>query len=228
MAAFRAALESSADAIELDLQLSRDGIPMVFHDRTLERVGHGAGRLLDLDRADLQELDVGSWLGDRFAAERIPTLHEVLCETAALPLLLECKTFDDDVETGVMHRFVEAVMTVVCEEDAVERALILSFSSGVLQEVRRLGPDVRTVLNLVTPPTRQDELLALIRDVHAVDVDVKQCSRAAVEPIRTAGKPLLAYTCNTVDDVSAALALGVQGIITDCPSSVRSALDEQR
>lgn len=225
MAAFRAALDSPADAMELDLQLSRDGTPMVFHDRTLERVGHGAGRLLNLNRADLQGLDAGSWLDDRFAGERIPTLREVLSTIGTLPLLLECKIFDDDIESGVMRQLVRAVMAAVREAHAVDRVMILSFSSEALHETRRRCPDVRTVLNLRAPPTARDDLLALIRDVDAVDVDVEQCSQSAVAPIHAVGKPLLTYTCNTVDDVSAALALGVQGIITDCPAFVRSTLD---
>src|SRR5689334_8396777 len=76
--AFRRAEELGADMVELDVQLTRDGHPVVIHDRTLDRTtsGHGAVRRRSLD--EISTLDAGAWFGRSFAGTRVPRLEEVL------------------------------------------------------------------------------------------------------------------------------------------------------
>lgn len=84
-AAIRAAI-AAGYAIEIDLQLSRDGVPMVFHDETLERLTPRDGWLCDLTAAELAEIPLIG--GD----ETIPTLAEILSLVAGrVPLLIELK-----------------------------------------------------------------------------------------------------------------------------------------
>ena len=76
--AIDAAFTAGADAAEVDIRLSRDGVPVVFHDDTLERTSNGRGAVEALSVAELKRLDAGSWMDTRFAGERIPTLEEVV------------------------------------------------------------------------------------------------------------------------------------------------------
>ncbi|MEZ4483404.1 MAG: glycerophosphodiester phosphodiesterase family protein [Syntrophotaleaceae bacterium] len=78
LAAFRAAEADGADGVELDVQLSRDGVPVVLHDDTVDRTTHGQGAVRDLTLAELRQLDAGAWFDAAFAGESIPTLEEVL------------------------------------------------------------------------------------------------------------------------------------------------------
>lgn len=95
MAAFRRALESGADGIELDLHLSRDGVPVVIHDETLDRTTSGHGPVEQSDATALLKLDAGSWFSQEFAGEPLPTLAEVLSVfSGKLRLNLEVKKFD--------------------------------------------------------------------------------------------------------------------------------------
>jgi glycerophosphoryl diester phosphodiesterase len=77
LVAFCLALEQGADGLELDVQLSRDGVPVVFHDSELSRTTDGRGRISEKTLAELRTLDAGKWFDPRFAGERIPTLEEV-------------------------------------------------------------------------------------------------------------------------------------------------------
>ena len=96
LSAFDEALRRGADAIELDLQLSRDGVPVVYHDRTLARAGGGRRRMSQLTLAQLRRLDAG-FRSDAFGGERIPTLTAVLRRYARRTrLLLEIKTRERD------------------------------------------------------------------------------------------------------------------------------------
>ena len=60
LAAFDEALRQGCDGIEMDLQLSRDGVPVIYHDRTLTRAGGGRHRVVSRDLAELRTLDVGA------------------------------------------------------------------------------------------------------------------------------------------------------------------------
>lgn len=74
LAAFRRALEIGVDGIELDVYVSRDGVPVVVHDPELP----GLGKVEELSLADIRKFDAGGWFDRRFAGEKIPTLDEVL------------------------------------------------------------------------------------------------------------------------------------------------------
>jgi glycerophosphoryl diester phosphodiesterase len=78
LAAFRAAEAGGADGLELDVQLSRDGVPVVLHDATVDRTSDGRGAVAELTLTELRRLDVGTWFAPAFAGERLPTLEEVL------------------------------------------------------------------------------------------------------------------------------------------------------
>src|SRR5690625_3773764 len=67
-----------ADMIELDVQLSADGIPVVFHDDHLDDRTNGTGLISDLELREIKKLDAGFWYSPEFSGERIPSLDEVL------------------------------------------------------------------------------------------------------------------------------------------------------
>jgi len=77
LAAFNLAVLLGADAVELDAKLSKDDVPVVMHDPTVDRTTDGRGRVADLTLADLKKLDAGSWKDAKYTGERAPTLAEV-------------------------------------------------------------------------------------------------------------------------------------------------------
>ncbi|MCI0348978.1 MAG: hypothetical protein L0Z53_06090, partial [Acidobacteriales bacterium] len=78
LSAMKLAWEQGADAIELDLWLSKDGKMVVLHDADTKRVGGTTNRVAQQTWAELQQIDVGAWKHARFAGERIPTLESIL------------------------------------------------------------------------------------------------------------------------------------------------------
>lgn len=80
--AFRLAVEQGADGVELDVQLTKDGVLVVFHDARVDALTDGRGALKDLTYAQVKALDAGVKFGRAWRGTRIPTLEEVL---AALP-----------------------------------------------------------------------------------------------------------------------------------------------
>ena len=84
-AAFQKAIDDGADGIEFDVRLAKDGVPVVFHDSTLQRLAKIKNRVSDLTAEELNVIDVGSWFNrafpgkadEKFAAETIPPLAKL-------------------------------------------------------------------------------------------------------------------------------------------------------
>ena len=96
--AFRAALEKGM-AIEIDVRGTKDDELIVLHDDTVDRTTDGEGRVAQMTLAEVKALDAGSWWGEEFAGERIPTLMETFDAvkeygTAETTLIIEMKTLD--------------------------------------------------------------------------------------------------------------------------------------
>jgi glycerophosphoryl diester phosphodiesterase len=77
LAAFRLAAERGLSWVETDVRLSKDGVPMIFHDATLQRTTNGQGLFKLFTAVELQQLDAGSWFSPQFSNETIPTLNQV-------------------------------------------------------------------------------------------------------------------------------------------------------
>lgn len=91
-AAFALAIEMGAEMIESDVQLTRDGEMVLFHDATVERTSNGSGPVADYTLAELKALDLGSWFEPRYASERVVTLTESIAEFVPhIPAVLEIK-----------------------------------------------------------------------------------------------------------------------------------------
>jgi glycerophosphoryl diester phosphodiesterase len=138
MAAFRRAVEVGADAIELDIRLSRDGMPMVIHDPTLDRTTNASGHVASRTADELARLKLGSTTG-------VPRLEEVLREIP-LPVLLEVK------EPGAQ----EAVAGVLLRMEAADRVVVASAHDEALDAFRRapflVGASARDILRLWLAP----------------------------------------------------------------------------
>jgi len=105
MASFKLASEMNADMIELDVTLTRDNIPVVFHDRKLSRTTDGKGNISRYLLRELRELDAGLWFSELYKGTRIPTLEEVLewaSGTIALNIEIKKEAVSGNHKIGVV------------------------------------------------------------------------------------------------------------------------------
>lgn len=221
LAAFDAGLAEGADGLELDLRLSHDGVPVVFHDHTLRKLGQPRQRLKDLTLADMRRLDFGGWFADANRGEPIPTLQQVLERYAGrTELCLELKTARDRASNASLVR---QVVDGVRAHPGMERARILCFDAGLLEAAHAHAPELHYVLNAFAV----DAALRAARHMPwlaAIDVDIRWLTPDAGGKLRTGGRRLMSYTCNTEAHLRAALAAGVDAVITNRPAWVRQQL----
>lgn len=138
--ALTAAADAGADAVEFDVQICRDGTPVVFHDSTLDRVTGRSGELAELDFADLREISAHepARFGDRFQPTPIVSLEQAVDALRGyenLDVFVELKR--ETVPRHTIPQAVEAILRLC--EPLGRRGILISFDDTVVQEARALG-----------------------------------------------------------------------------------------
>ena len=229
LAAFDEALRQGADGIELDVQLSRDGVPVVYHDRTLVRAGGGRRRVARLDAAELTRLDPGARVDRRFGGQHIPTLEAVLRRySRRTRLWVEIKTHEGAAGRERHAQLAATVARMIRQMRLESRVLLVSFDVGVLEAATREAPTVRPVLNLKPPRRMTRRLREKLPALYALSADVRTLTGAFADAVRHAGRPLYVYTCNTPKTVARALAARPSGVISARPAWLAGCLERKR
>jgi glycerophosphoryl diester phosphodiesterase len=213
--AFRAAQSLGADAIELDVRLSADGIAVVYHYAYLEALTDGSGPIWQRRLAELRGLCVGGRAGTR-----IPTLEEVLQEFAPTPLQIEIELKGPEPETvEVVGRLLETVraawprVEVTSYEPALLAALAVrcrGLSTALLFPRSEAWMGLDVVAHLAVHRARQAAAGAVHLHPTQLGDDVVSC-------IRASGIAVHAWDVNTIADLELAVAFGLPMVCTDHP-----------
>jgi glycerophosphoryl diester phosphodiesterase len=217
MVAMRAAVEAGAEFAELDVGMTRDGEVVLMHDRTLDRTTNGTGDLADHSLNDLQALEAGSWFGEEFAGEPIPTLLEVIqFAKGRLKLNIEIKNSRDEPEIA------GAVVEIIRSEQFEDDCMVTSFSRETIEEVKRIAPELTTgfIFGDDYPEDVFEGGWEVLSSNHQV-VDSIFVTRA-----KAGGKSVHVWTVNDRDLMLRLMALGVDGIITDRPALLLEVMAE--
>jgi glycerophosphoryl diester phosphodiesterase len=205
--AMRKAIDSGADYVEMDVQLTADGKVVLLHDRDLKRVAGKSRRLDELSLEEVQQLDVGSWFGPAFAGEHVPTLEEViaLCR-GKIRLNIELKFFGPD------RRLTQKVADIVRETNLEADCLITSLNYDALLETKRINPRLRTGLIVAHA----------LGDIHRLDVDalsvrVDFLSKDVLRSAHRLGREVHVWTVNDARQMTRLMKRGVDNIITSDP-----------
>jgi glycerophosphoryl diester phosphodiesterase len=193
MAAINLALaEPAIQAMEVDVQLSKDGVPVLIHDFTLERTTNGSGLVKDRTFEELRELDAGSWFHPDHAGEPIPTLEEALrAVKGRCTLNIELKTAGD-LYPGLAEKVVQLVEQYGMKRDVY----ITSFDHEAIKRVHELDDSLKTGLIIYGKPVLIREQL---RETAATILSMAY-PYLTVEFVRTAFDEGITVIAWTVDD----------------------------
>jgi glycerophosphoryl diester phosphodiesterase len=210
---FEAALASGAEVLELDVRITADGYPVLFHDETLERTTDGEGPLADRTLAELHTLDAGSWYGSAWAGTRIPTFAEFLplLQRSDARALIELK--GEWTAEGL-----QPIIAGIYRYGVQDRVVLASFEMPTLFELWREAPSLSRAAIVRRLP---DDPVGFAAAVGATTV-VTSLRSFTVDPeaaqvLRDAGLTVIVYTLNRGDLWQTALDLGVDGVVTDAP-----------
>lgn len=217
LAAFEAAWRAGADYIELDIQVTADGEAAVIHDATLEGTTSGSGLVAEHTADQIAELDAGSSFSRVFAGEPVPMLSQVIDLLRAHPeigLVLEIK---GDWQREPLQRALELVASPALSG----RLVVESFSIETMALARDLAPSLRRELLVDRDAPAAPELIDLCRrlDVSGIGPDGRLLLERPdlVAALHAAELTVNVWTLNEPEHWAAAVAIGVDGIVTDRP-----------
>jgi glycerophosphoryl diester phosphodiesterase len=220
LAGIEAALRLGADAIEIDVHCTSDGVPVLLHDETVDRTTDGSGNVHEMTLEQVRALDAGArQFVPQFQGERVPLLADVIDLTKGRALLqIEIK------QEGIEERVIDAVR----DGDAIASCESHSFFPGVVKRMRELEP--RMAAALLSGGERVvewDEFFSFALSLGAQGVSVYG-TWATPERVRQGQLRSLTFMVWTVDQerhIRRVIAAGVDSICTNFPDVVRRELD---
>lgn len=203
LAGVRKALAFGADGIEVDVQCTADGVPVLMHDLTVDRTTKGTGAVAHLRLEELRSLDAGG--------EPPPTLGEALSLIKGKALLIaEIK------QPGIEER----VAAVVREAGALEDVMVWSFFPQALEAMRQAEPRLPAALLIgpqTTPQWPAMWPLAVRLGLQGVSVFCYSLTVEMARDARRHGLSLYTWTADPEEEIRRLLEVGVDGICTNYP-----------
>ena len=210
--AIEAAVEEMADSVEIDVQMTADGVVVLGHDASLKRVAGVNRSIASMTFEELEKLDVGSWFSSEYAGTRIPSLSEVLelCSQKT-SLNIEIKY------VGKNSELPEKTAEMVREYGMENQCVITSTNLSYLKRVKEALPEIRTgyIISAAYGNFYSSE------DVDFISIRSGFVTSALMQNAHEQGKAVYAWTVNTKSELERLTLLGVDGIITDRPVLAR-------
>lgn len=205
--------------VELDVKLTRDNVPIIFHDEDLGRTTNGSGKVALTTYEEIQQLEAGSWFADSFAGVKIPTLEE------AVDVILKHNLgFNLEIKPcpGREKETAEIALDHLSQMwDDTDKLLISSFQHVSLEAAMDLAPDYARGLLIggEEMPENWKELAEYL-DVTTINLWSRLVTRQVADDVMDLEKPLLVYTVNDPIQARTLQKLGVDAFFSDNPDVI--------
>lgn len=236
MSAYQLGKEMHGDYIEIDLQMTKDGILIAMHDEKVDRTTNGSGKVKDMTLADIKKLDAGSWFNaaypekaqSQFEGLQVPTLEEVI-EAFGKNSRYYIETKAPDVYPGMEKELVRILKKhkLTSQNAQSSKIIVQSFSQESLLKMNKLAPAIPLVqlISYSEPAVISDaELDDIKKYAIGVGMNHKRIDRAYVEQVRNHGLLIHPYTVNKRSDMERLIDWGVTGMFTNYPDVLEAVL----
>ena len=222
--AFKLAIDMETDYIELDIQLTKDRVPVVIHDETLNRTTNGTGYVKNFTLEQLSKLDAGSWFNeqypmfarDQYTGLRIPTLEEVFERFGKeVDYMIEIKdpALNPNIET-ILNEQIE-------KYNLSDHISIHSFSESSLRRLHSINPEIPLyqIVWYNIPVYKVPESFINRVKTYAVGIspNFQRINSSYVAQVKNSGLKVFPYTVNYQVNMDKAVVWGVDGVHTNFP-----------
>ncbi|MBD8500035.1 glycerophosphodiester phosphodiesterase [Paenibacillus arenosi] len=211
MEAFRRSLSLRADSIELDIHHSREGIPIVIHDDTLDRTTTSIGVIRSLPVSEIQAADAGSKFKVEFSGCNVPLLEEALklCQDCEAGLQLEIKEqINEDEARALLH--------LLSVYNMSKRTMIISFYKQNLDLLRRLDVNIELGF-LTTDPIALETLVPLTPSCLCAHYPLLLEHPELIQQARKLNVDVAVWTIRDIETAKQLVELGVYRLTSDIP-----------
>jgi glycerophosphoryl diester phosphodiesterase len=224
LAGIRTAAEQGVCWVEVDVKLTRDGVPILMHDDTVDRTTDGRGVVASMDFDYLRRLDAGKPFGPQFAGERIPTLEETLALVFELGLgiNLEIKPCPGREEETAYKTLDTARALWPADRPP---PLISSFELPSLEVALAHMPDWPRGYLIDRRPADWAAIADRLQAT-TLNVNARREDERSIAAYLATGRPVLTYTVNDPAQARRLIDLGVSAVFTDYPRDVLAVLGD--
>ncbi|QQO09908.1 glycerophosphodiester phosphodiesterase [Breznakiella homolactica] len=209
---FRKALDIGADNLEFDVRLSRDGIPMIMHDATLERTAGSTGAVGDLTYDELKQARITFTKSGRpVPGEPVPSLEETFRLLLEYPeVVINCEIKDYSPECT------EKCITLCRDMGLLPRTSFTCFDYGVLQRIKSIDPSINVqgfpldMMTSVPPDISAGETL-----FDYIGVEYGKATKEAIQRYKELGLVTGVWVVNDTKEIDRCRELGVAILTTD-------------
>ncbi len=215
LAAFQLAHDLGAQAFEFDVQLSKDLVPVVIHDETLERTTDGAGFVADKTFTQLKKLDAGSWFANEYSHETIPSFAEVLKRLIPWGAYLNVELKENQIGAkALVDQTLEVLRQLHCPKDQV---FLSSFSEEMMRLLvqKKQEYPLAWLVDEVNPKAYTFAKDWRCMSIHP-NVEILQLPNSTfIKEMKENGLKIFSYTVNDPETAKALVAQGLDGFFTD-------------
>lgn len=220
ISAFKKAIKLGFDGVEMDIVLTKDKVPVVFHGNDLSHYTRSTGLISETLSRDIEKIDAGSLFDPSYSSERIPLLSDVLALLSEHDIFvnLELKSQPRG------HRGIEEIVAkMVYHYELFDRVLISSFSPIILWRFNRIAPKIPLALIVGPHPFffLKTLLSANMLRVQAINPILNYTSPMLVNFAKRKDWKVFVWAVNTKQEYKHAVELGVDGVITDEPELLK-------
>ncbi len=219
LASIRLAGEQGADGAEIDVQLTADGVVVLFHDSDLKRVADQPGVVREMTYDELSAVDVGSHsdFAEQFAGEPIPTLAQAIGEARRhnLRLNIELKYY------GPCPDLAPRVAAIIAEEAFSDQCVVSSLKAEAITQFRQANPHIPSGPIVAVSVGNLTKL-----DADFISAQREVVTRSLLRRLRRRGKQLYVWTVNDPEEMILYLSMGIDAILTDDPARLHDLRDQ--
>lgn len=213
------AVELGADAVEVDIYLSKDNRIVVIHDATTNRTTNQNLLVAETNYSELSKLDAGSYKSPEYRGEKIPLLEDIL----------DCLPDDINIYIEVKEtiRIIPYLKLLLDKHPRKQQFRIIAFDIETISEAKKQMASIpcyylKSSISKEQYGSFVDELIK--RGLDGADLHHSTITPRLVKKLKRAGLPCLAWTVNTEDEAHSLIKMGVVGITTDRPGLLKNSL----
>jgi glycerophosphoryl diester phosphodiesterase len=222
MLSFEKALEMGCTGIETDVQMTKDGVLVLIHDEMVNRTTNGDGLVKDYTYNELNKLDAGSWMGEEFTGNSIPTVEELIYLVQDKNIII-----DFEIKTGVViyEDIEQKLIELIYKHRIAHKVILSSFNHYSIAKCNKISKEINTGVLYMAGIYKPYDYAKTVgaNAIHPYFLAINE------EVIKQTKKHRIKVNVFTVDDekyMKSFLAMEVDGIITDYPDKLNKIMND--
>jgi glycerophosphoryl diester phosphodiesterase len=216
---FRYGLELGANGIELDLQITKDGKVVIFHDDVIDYKSNGVGRIIDYTYQELYDMDFGGWKGEEFKGTKI-----CLFEEFAKEFLSKDLTFAIEIKAENLER---EALEIIRKYKKHDNLYITSFKFDILKKVRELDKDIKISWLIQEPISEANVKQLLSIQGNQIAPEAKDVTKEGIALAEKNGLGVRLWGITDEEVMKKVYPLAPEGMTVNFPDKLKKLLDEK-